>query len=151
MQKIFIFLFIVGSLVACNSYSDNHKTADVKLANDSAAVLPQCYAYMQNKDTIRLNITVTGNMFSGRMLYQLKEKDRNDGTLSGTIQGDTLIADYTFSSEGMLSVRQVAFLKQQNNLQEGFGELKLKNNQWIFANPQALQFTGFVLTPTPCN
>ena len=37
------------------------------------------------------------------MLYQLKEKDRNDGTLQGTINGDTLIADYTFSSEGMLS------------------------------------------------
>ena len=85
------------------------------------------------------------------MLYQLKEKDRNDGTLRGTINGDTLIADYTFSSEGMLSMRQVAFLKEQNNLKEGFGELKLNNNQWVFTNPQELQFTGFVLTPTPCN
>src|SRR4051812_44424761 len=109
MQKVFIVLFIIGSLVACNSNSNNHKTADVKPANDSTAVVPQYYAYMLNKDTIRLNITVTGNTFTGLMLYQLKEKDRNDGTLSGTIHGDTLIADYSFSSEGMLSVRQVAF------------------------------------------
>jgi hypothetical protein len=84
------------------------------------------------------------------MLYQLKERDRNNGTLQGTIKGDTLIADYTFSSEGMVSVRQVAFLKQQEGLREGFGELKQKNNQWVFANPRALQFTGFVLTPAAC-
>jgi hypothetical protein len=151
MRKIFIVLVITSSLIACSSNSNNSQTADVKPISDSATVESQCYAYIQNKDTIHLNITITGYTFTGHMLYQLKERDRNDGTLHGTIQGDTLIADYTFSSEGMLSVRQVAFLKQQNNLKEGFGELKLNDNQWVFTNPHALQFTGFVLTPTPCN
>ena len=150
MQKIFIILFIISGSIACNNSTGN-KTADDKSINDSAATVSQCYSYMQNKDTIHLNITITGNTFTGHMLYQLKEKDRNDGTLHGTIHGDTLIADYTFSSEGMTSVRQVAFLKLQNNLKEGFGELKLNDNQWVFTNPHALQFTGFELISTLCN
>jgi hypothetical protein len=150
MHRICIILIIISSLIACSNSTNNQNVED-KLTNGSDTIVSQCYAYMQNKDTIRLKITVTGNTFTGHMLYQLREKDRNDGTLRGTIQGDTLIADYTFSSEGMLSVRQVAFLKQQNNLKEGFGELKLKNNQWVFANTERLQFAGFVLTPTPCN
>ena len=151
MQRILIFLFIISSLIACSSNLNDNQTADVKLNNDSSAVVSQCYTYLKDNDTIRLNITISDKTFTGHMLYQLKEKDRNDGTLRGTINGDTLIADYTFSSEGMLSMRQVAFLKEQNNLKEGFGELKLNNNQWVFTNPQELQFTGFVLTPTPCN
>ncbi|TKK71790.1 hypothetical protein FC093_01870 [Ilyomonas limi] len=155
MQRIFISLCITFCLIACNSNTsntNNHQTADVQSTNDSADAVSSslCYAYMQNMDTIRLNITTTGDTFSGHMLYQLKERDRNNGTLQGTIKGDTLIADYTFSSEGMVSVRQVAFLKQQEGLREGFGELKQKNNQWVFANPRALQFTGFVLTPAAC-
>src|SRR5690349_15219663 len=132
MQKILIFLFIISSLIACSSNSSNNQTADIKVTNDSTAVIYQCYTYLQNNDTIHLNIIMSDKTFTGHMLYQLKEKDRNDGTLQGTINGDTLIADYTFSSEGMLSMRQVAFLKVQNNLEEGFGELKLDNNQWVF-------------------
>src|SRR3982750_141853 len=135
MRKVVILLFIIGSLaachlIACNSNSNSNQAADVKPTNDSVAVALQCYAYMQNKDTVRLHIAITNNTFTGHMLYQIYGKDRNEGTLHGTILGDTLIADYTFSSEGMVSVRQVAFLKLQNNLKEGFGELKIKNNQW---------------------
>jgi len=150
MQKIWISLFVICCLIACNNNTNNNQTADVKPINDSTAAVLSCYNYMQNKDTIRLNITITGNTFSGHMLYQLKEKDRNDGTLQGTIKGDTLIADYTFSSEGVQSVRQVAFLKQNDGLKEGFSEVEERNGRMIFANPQALQFTGFLLTSTAC-
>ena len=151
MQKMFTGLLMIWSLVACNSNTNSNVTADVQQANDSAmATVSSCYAYMQNRDTILLDVTTTGNTFIGHLLYQLKEKDRNNGTLQGTIKGDTLIADYTFSSEGIRSVRQIAFLKQHEGLKEGFGELKLKNKQWVFANLHTLQFTGFLLTPTTC-
>src|SRR4051812_35659780 len=111
MQKVLSGLLIIFCSIACNSNTNNKQTADVQPAGDSivAAVSSQlCYAYMQNRDTVLLNITATGNTFTGHMLYQVYGKDRNDGTLQGTIQGDTLTADYTFASEGMTSVRQVA-------------------------------------------
>jgi len=56
-------------------------------------------------DTIRLNLTQQGTDVSGPLAYLLTEKDSNTGTLSGQMRGDTLIADYTFQSEGEESVR----------------------------------------------
>jgi hypothetical protein len=158
MQRLLLSMLIIGSLVCCTSKTNNNLSTkqseidDNKVGNDSTAATTTCYTYTQNKDTITLSISTSGNTFTGDMLYQLKEKDRNKGTLQGTIIGDTLLADYHFASEGMMSVRQVAFIKQGNTLKEGFGDLKLdKDNQYIFKNPHALQFTGFVLTPTACN
>jgi hypothetical protein len=37
----------------------------------------------------------------GNLCYRFFEKDKNDGTVIGKLQGDTLIADYTFMSEGV--------------------------------------------------
>lgn len=155
MYRVFAGVVIFCAFIACNN--SNHPLAAAKSADSStvahANMAPQtaCYAYMQNGDTIRLQITITDdNTFSGHMLYQLKEKDRNNGTLQGTISGDTLIADYHFASEGMMSVRQVAFLKQENSLKEGFAELTIKDNNWVFKNPHSLQFTGFLLLPSEC-
>jgi len=156
MQKHLLFILIAYALAACNSQTNNRAAATpaqdtaAPSATDSSAATKTCYAYMHNKDTIVLSITATGNQFTGHLLYQLKERDRNDGTLQGTISGDTLLANYHFASEGMLSLRQVAFLKQQDSLREGFGELVLKDTAYVFKNPHALQFKGFVLAPVAC-
>lgn len=160
MQKGLLCLLVVYNFIACNNNTSNQNTADsiAKPTNDTTSAVsfdsikPQllCYAYTQNGDTVRMNITASSNIFTGHLLYHIKEKDRNKGTLQGIINGDTLIADYTFSSEGMQSVRQVAFIKKQNNLQEGFGEITEKNGKMMFTNTNSLQFTGFLLAVTAC-
>lgn len=145
MQMIVTGFFVIYSLIACNSITGNNQAAAVKPTDDITAAVSSCYAFTHNSDTIVLNITTTGNTFSGHMVYQLKERDRNNGTLKGIIKGDTLIADYTFSSGGMLSVRQVSFLKQYNNLIEGIGEVKLKNNRWVLATRRHFRLRAFYL------
>ena len=78
-------------------------------------------------------------------------KDRNAGTLTGQMRGDTLLADYTFRSEGVESVRQVAFLTQDAGFVEGYGPVREQNGRMTFTNPNTLIFdTRRVLTKTNC-
>jgi hypothetical protein len=65
--------------------------------------------------------------------------------------GDTLIADYTFASEGTVSVREVAFLKKDHVLIEGFGDIEEKAGKSIFKNIATLRFDDkLALRETEC-
>jgi hypothetical protein len=98
-----------------------------------------CYAYTENKDTIQLQITTLNDSVAGRLTYNLFEKDMNSGTLAGRMQGDTLFADYTFRSEGVESIREVAFFRTGENLIELFGEVENVNGTLVFKKPYRLE------------
>ena len=79
------------------------------------------------------------------------EKDKNNGIFEGELHGDTLIAEYTFTSEGKESIRQVAFLKKGNQLFEGFGDMEDKNGKMMFKNISTLKFgESMVFNKTDC-
>ena len=83
-----------------------------------------CYRYATETDTIILKVIHVGNSITGTLVYSLKEKDKNKGTIQGNMRGDLLVADYTFMSEGIQSTRQVAFKKEGNSFVEGYGDFK---------------------------
>lgn len=72
-----------------------------------------CYAYMGKKDTAFMHINIADSIVTGNLKYAIFEKDSNDGTLQGKLKNDTLLANYTFVSEGVESVREVVFLKKE--------------------------------------
>ena len=78
-------------------------------------------------------------------------KDKNDGTIMGSMHGDTLIAHYKFMSEGKQSVRQIAFLRRGNAFVEGYGDMEQKGDSMIFSRSDSLSFNGtIVLEQVPC-
>ena len=110
-----------------------------------------CYSYTGNKDSITMNIDINDNTVMVELEYHLYEKDSNTGTIQGIIKGDTLFAEYSFISEGTSSVRDVAFLKKENNWVEGFGDVEENNGRVIFKDITSLQFnSNIVLTEVPC-
>ncbi len=110
-----------------------------------------CYEFVKGKDSVRLSVVETLKMVTGELDYHWAEKDRSSGTITGKFVGDTLYADYTFNAEGVSSVREVAFLKSENTLIEGFGEVMNTDNKQVFKSPKKLQFEGsIVLTKAPC-
>lgn len=115
-------------------------------------VYEECYLGILKKDTISMSLNIKGNqVFSGKLSYKFFEKDKNEGTLIGEIKGDTLLADYTFMSEGVSSVRQVAFLKRGNTFTEGYGDIEESNGRAIFKNTKQLKFDGkTVLSKVDC-
>lgn len=67
------------------------------------------------------------------------------------MHGDTLLAAYTFQSEGTESVREVAFVRRGPAFVEGYGNIVEHNGQMVFERPLALQFDAKnVLAPVAC-
>ena len=145
MHKILLLLGSTAALMlSCNEPSKEKKE---ETASDTAthvkAPLPAshtCYRSTIGRDTTDLSITGNDNSITGNLAYNRFEKDDNKGTITGYMKGDTLLAFYTFQSEGMTSVREVAFLKKGGALIEGFGESMEKDGRTVFKDRKTLHF-----------
>ena len=101
----------------------------------------QCYVSSANNNTVKLSFNVNSHQeVNGKLSYNLYGKDKNEGDLIGNMKGDTLIADYTFSSEGVSSVREVAFLQKDGTLIEGYGPTVMANGKVSFTDKKTLKF-----------
>ena len=110
-----------------------------------------CYRSANGGDTFSLQVITLADSVVGFLAYNFKEKDDNIGSIRGRLRGDTLVAEYTFSSEGIRSVRQVAFMRRDSAYVEGFGESSMLNNKMIFKKPDSLNFTnGIRLNKVDC-
>lgn len=151
-NSIVLITLIAGLMMACQTKSPE-ETAD------SLATVPDttthngkfCYGFIKNKDTVSLSMTRVGHQVTGDLNYNYYEKDKNTGTISGQIKGDTLLADYTFMSEGLTTVRQIAFLMKGDQLTEGYGDSEEKNGRYMFKNTSTLNFSeGTTLSAIDC-
>ena len=155
------FLLITSILIiAATSCNNNSKTAtEVTTSDDTAKPttvtnkLPTttCYAYIKVKDTVYLKLDKLSGAVTGSLSYKFYEKDSNKGEIDGKLNGDTLIADYKFMSEGILSTRQVIFLIKDSTATEGYAVMEEKNGKMVFKNINTVDFTkGIVLRKTTC-
>lgn len=159
-RTLLLFTACAGILASCSSNESGKKAGDSTMialdttftpTNPAPANSTNCYVYTKNKDTASLKLNLKGEELTGDLTYKLWEKDSNKGTISGEMKGDTIIADYTFDSEGLRSVRQVVFLKKDAKLYEGFGDTEEKNGKVVFKNRATLKFAdAIVFAPIAC-
>ncbi|SFC83354.1 hypothetical protein [Flavobacterium phragmitis] len=101
----------------------------------------QCYAWRSNGSVIEMSFNVNSHQeVNGKLSYNIVGKDKNEGSLIGNMKGDTLIADYTFMSEGVSSVREVAFLQKDGAFIEGYGDVVEANGKFSFKDKTKLKF-----------
>ncbi|SFN19680.1 hypothetical protein SAMN05421741_10262 [Paenimyroides ummariense] len=146
-MKKFLYCFgAIALLSACNQKTENKDTVKSTITNSNQTDFSGLYSYQQNGDTITLQLTVDGTKAKGNLLYALNEKDRNSGSFVGEIKHGILLANYTFSSEGVLSERQIAFKLNDNSAVEGYGDVQEINGKIVFKDPANLEYgTGLVL------
>lgn len=149
-------------VVSCNSENANKQADDsaskvIAVDTTFTATHPKahsndCYVYIKNRDTASLKLNIDGEELTGELNYNLFEKDSNKGKIAGEMKGDTIIAEYTFDSEGMRSVREVVFVKKDDgNIYEGTGEVMEKGGKMIFKDRSALKFSpAMVFTKADC-
>lgn len=141
-------LFLLGCLLG--SACSGNRTEGTE-GKEGAGASTTCYTYTTDNDSIMLQLTRRGNAVEGALTYVLREKDMNTGTIKGVMEGDTLFADYTFSSEGITSVREVAFVKRGDDLVEAFGEVEEQDGKFVFTDPSLLSLNeNVVLQASPC-
>lgn len=99
------------------------------------------YLYQKEGDTVSLQLQVKDSKVTGELVYKLKEKDANTGTIEGEIKDNIIIAFYTFQSEGTTSVRQVAFKFTDKGVVEGYGAVEEKEGKVLFKDINTLNYT----------
>ena len=157
MKKLLILTtLILTVLVSCKKTTDTEPVQITPNAPKEAQIEEpagdQCYALRANGNVIELSFNVNSHQeVNGKLSYNISGKDKNEGTLIGNMKGDTLIADYTFTSEGVSSVREVAFLQKDGLLIEGFGDVVQANDKVTFKDKTKLKFDKKNrLTKTDC-
>ncbi|WP_353721579.1 hypothetical protein [Dyadobacter sp. 676] len=152
----FFSLLAISCLVSCSGKpgaSDNMAADTSSRANIQAMdTTSHCFAYRVGKDSafFRLHIGENGTA-TGELSYSLFEKDRNRGSFAGKIHGDTIWAKYTFTSEGIASVREIALLKKGPAWIEGFGNMQDSAGTMVFSNRSKLDFEkGLHFEPVEC-
>ncbi|RYF23931.1 MAG: hypothetical protein EOO42_06410 [Flavobacteriales bacterium] len=137
---LLVIMMIFGACQTNDRATENTDTLTLETNNIVSNTSQTCYKYVKNGDTANLTLMTSGNVTSGKLNYKLKEKDSNTGTIKGEMRGDTLLAEYTFNSEGTQSVRQVAFIKKGDQLLEGFGDVEQKDGKMVFKNTPKLTY-----------
>lgn len=152
MKHIFAGIIITVLAAGCGT----KKSQDQENAAQNIVIKPMipesgCYALLTSADSVWLKTEVFPNVVTGILKYRISGKDRNSGTIEGKFYGDTLIADYSFHSEGRLSVRQVAFLLRDSSLVEGYGDTEEQDGKFIFSNIHEIDFSrGLKLQRISC-
>ena len=156
MKKLFLVAISITALFSACQSNTKEKTTSDTVAVSNTEIVPatqqQCYQYIKNGDTAIITMMSSGPITTGELNYSLAEKDSNKGIFEGELHGDTLIAEYTFNSEGRESVRQVAFLKKGDQLLEGFGDVEERKGKTMFKNTATLKFgESIVFSKIDCN
>ena len=151
MKNSPVVLMILFTVAACQDHPSNgQKQAEENAVNQNTISGEFCYGQSKKRNTILLHIIQEGKVVSGDLIYKLPEKDKNSGIIKGEMHGDTLFANYEFMSEGVISDREVAFLKTHDGMVEGYGEMKDENGKMVFKDRSSLNFSGTVLKRMSC-
>lgn len=146
-KNILIPCLISATAMCCNNREK--KSGEGSTMSDTGK--PECYLHVQGSDSIKLSIESHHGQVEGKLDFRFYEKDKSTGTIQGEIKGDTVFANYKFTSEGMESNREVALLKKENSFVIGYGEILNSGNKDIFKNRDAINFSdGVVLTKVAC-
>ncbi|MDP3467813.1 MAG: hypothetical protein Q8S11_05730 [Daejeonella sp.] len=150
-MKTYNILLLAVLLASCNNQIKETESSSSTIINKDKPSSVNCYLYASATDTVSLNLIHLGDSITGTLVYNYKEKDKNTGTINGRMNGNILIAEYTFLSEGIQSCRQVAFKLEGDNFVEGYGESYSQNDRFFFKYPDSLNFeSSFKLRETDC-
>ena len=144
-------LILPALLLTLSCTSEKTEQADDQPQTAKVQETSACYASVTGADSTMLRLVNTDGDITGELTYNHYEKDDNRGTIMGQMHGDTLLADYTFMSEGTESVRQVAFLKKGEGFVEGYGDAEEREGKMFFSNPATLDFgQSTMFEKVPC-
>ena len=145
------YIFLIAALLIFGACNDNttstapngsvHAGAtDTITTHQTPFVLTGCYEMTLKRDSAFLDLQVKDTVVTGTLQFQFFEKDNNTGTLQGVLRNDMIIADYTFRSEGVTSVREVVFKIKEGTLLSAHGTMVEKDGKLVFTDKEALQY-----------
>jgi hypothetical protein len=118
--------------------SDSIAGPETTIVKDS--IPAGCYAQIAQRDTALLQFESKDSTINGTLSYNIYQKDRNDGTVQADVNGNIVSGWYIFKSEGVVSVREVSWKINGQELWPAMGELVQRKDTTRFAQPDKLQY-----------
>ena len=155
MKYAFVFLQVIFILSCNTNNTSEEKNKDSSFPvnpgasdKDTSMVeseknddnLSGCYWKLIQKDTFVLHLEQSNAEVSGKLTFNNYQKDKSSGNVHGRIDGDIIKLLYTFQSEGIQSVMEVYFKKENGQLIRGLGPVEVKGDTASFKNAKELQY-----------
>ena len=118
-----LYLLLLLLVTACNSGSKKIYLKDTSqvTSKTEVSIKNSTYCFLRTEgtaeqDTSAIRLIVEGNKVTGSYFVLPHEKDSRTGTISGTMQEDSIKAVWTFMQEGIQDTLEVAFSLSGNAL-----------------------------------
>ena len=135
------FLVITFLLSGCGDRSGQTKTETTSESAVASQTSSVCYRQVVGRDTTSVRLVIDGSSVTGELVVLPAEKDRAQGSISGTRTGNQIVADWQRSGEGSTQVHEVNFSMAGDSLLWREGERVEKQGKWVLANPdQGFQY-----------
>lgn len=126
-------------------------TGNSSVGNVNVQDYSGCYIRVLNRDTLTASLQQSGNNITGKLTFDNYQKDGSTGKVEGTVEDGIMKLIYSFQSEGMNSVMEVYFKADGNSLIRGIGEIKVKGDTAMYANPASINYpSGEKLDKVDC-
>ena len=157
-MKLYLFILLGVIAVGCNqtdntSISTNDTTEQTVNSKDEVDTAGNasngivnvqdysgCYIRVLNRDTLTASLKQSSNNITGKLTFDNYQKDGSSGKVEGTVEDGIMKLIYSFQSEGMNSVMEVYFKADGNSLIRGVGEIKVKGDTAMYANPASISY-----------
>lgn len=122
-------LILIGIALILGIVLSKNKSPQGQIVQDS---IIGCYSMISGQDKYLMNITSQeGVHVTGILAFNNYQKDSSHGTFDGTYENGILMGNYSFASEGMDSIMQVAFKKMGDTFVRGYGPVVNEGTQFM--------------------
>ncbi|MFI5452584.1 hypothetical protein ACHMWN_10540 [Pedobacter sp. UC225_61] len=143
----YLIVVVFSILIGCRQEQTMEEQMDTKHT--------VCYMAISQSDTAWLKIDTSGKQIKGLLNFSYANAKKFEGQFKGTINGDTLKGHYDFKVNKVDKWYRnpVAFLKRDNKLTMGLGEISMVWGSAFFDDkvPIDYQKGRFVFEQTNCS
>lgn len=144
-------LLVVLFLNGCGERSSQTKTETTAVTSVSTVAAQNnsvCYQQIMGRDTTKVNLFINGSAVTGELAVLPAEKDRAQGSFSGTMTDSRIVADWQRSGEGVTQSHEINFTMVGDSLLWREGERVEKQGKWVLVTPN--QGFQYKLTKVDC-
>jgi hypothetical protein len=154
MRPFFLFGGLLTMIISSCQQPDKKAATALTDSTKTISIVhpgPQCFTQIMGKDTAYLQFETDNEVVTGQLEYKPFEKDKNTGTISGTITDNVIEVDYHYMSEGIMSVRKAIFKLNDDNIFEAKAAKLDKDGQPLFDQDYSkLQFDSIPFVKGNC-